>query len=208
VGVQDRGPPWWAVAALEFGSLGVLFYLVPVMANVETDWLLHNFTRSEITRMFYATVLLGWGAELAHNMWYWFLYTPKKDNCEMGSRGLSSLIMFALNAGAAVSFFFSQSALYAPALEVQTAGGIINSQRSNSELWDEISYVNRFAIAALLLELSMHGLTALFELVTNMHLCSGSTKTGVMRVVFLFRFVTLTLAAVAWGMLRARHPCD
>ena len=209
VGVQDRGPPWWAMAALEFGSLGVLFYLVPVMANVETDWALHNLTRTEITHMFYAAVLLGWGAELAHNMWYWFIYTPKKDFCcESCPRIASSIIMLVLNAGAAASFFVSQSALYAPAVEVQTAGSVINSQTTGREVWDNISGVNQFAIGVLLFELSVHGLTALFEFVTNAGACSGSTKTGVMRFVFFVRFVSLTLAAVAWGMLRARHPCD
>lgn len=201
-GGKYRGPLSWVVVVLEFGSLGVLFYLVPVMSNVETDWALHNFTRSEITHMFYATILLGWGAELAHNLWFWFAHT------RIGGGILSSLIMCLLNAAAAALFFVSQSALYAPAVEVQTAGGIINSQVSSKGVWDSISGVNQFAIAMLFLELSMHSLTALFEFVTNAGGCSGSTKTGVMRWVFTLRFITLTLAAVAWGLLRARHPCD
>jgi len=208
VGVRNSGPSYWALVFVGITGVGMLLYLVPVMANVETDWLLHNLTRSEITRMFYGTVLVGWLGEVVHNLLFWFAYLPKKERCEALTQVVACALMYVFNVGAAVAFYASQTALYAPAVEVQTAGAYINNQLTGDGVWGKISYAHQFAIVALILDLSMHGIMGTMELLASPGWCSWSTKTGLLRWVFRFRLVTLTLAAVAWGMLRARHPCD
>lgn len=208
LGVRNEGPLFTADVALAFMILGAVLYMVPVMAHVETSWVTHNLTRSQITRMFWGAIGGAVVAEVLRHIVFWILIVPRSKDIGLCGRLIGHGLILVFDWGAAAGFFSSQSALYAPALEVQTAGAAIDDDLTGTGVWDNLSTANQYAIPILFLELATHALVALLEFVSNIRCCSKSTKSKGLYYVFLLRCIPLMLAAIAWILLRARHTCE
>lgn len=208
LGVRNEGPLFTADVALAFMILGAVLYMVPVMAHVETSWVTHNLTRSQITQMFWGAIGGAVVAEVLRHIVFWILIVPRSKDIGFCGRLIGHGLILVLDWGSAAGFFSSQSALYAPALEVQTAGAAIDDDLTGTGVWDNLSTANQYAIPMLFLELATHALVALLEFVSNIRCCSKSTKSKGLYYVFLLRCIPLMLAAIAWILLRARHTCE
>lgn len=208
LGVRNEGPVFAADVALAFMFLGTVLYSVPVWAGVGTNWVTHNLTRSQITQMFHGAVWLAFAGEFARHVVFWLLFVPNSATLGFCGKAVAHGTILLADLLAAAAFFSSQSALYMPALEVQTSGAIIDNQITARGVWDSLSVANQYAIPILLIELSAHALVAFLEFLAGVGCCSPSTKAKGLRCVFWVRCIPLALAGIAWIMLRARHTCE